>query len=325
MADWSGLHARVHQRLRQSLGLPARSGVLVAVSGGQDSVCLLKLLRDLQPHWHWRLIVAHANHRWRDDADANAEFVAVLCDRWHLPCHIVTATAPPPTEAAARQWRYQQLEQLARADGLSHVVTGHTATDRAETLLYNLVRGSGPDGLQALGWQRPLVSSPEFVGLGTEPGAKPEAKPEAKSEAKSETEPIWLVRPLLDLTRADTAACCRTYGLPIWDDRTNRDVTYARNRLRLEVFPHLRQLNPQVERTLAHTAEVLSAEVEFLEAAAQELYQRAVDAVPHPPEATAAVPALCLARGAAEVCPFGPAAAGYAAANSAGFCAPGYL
>ncbi|MGF1516461.1 MAG: tRNA lysidine(34) synthetase TilS [Nodosilinea sp.] len=244
-APWSSTHAAVHRLLRVRPLLPPGAAVLVAVSGGQDSVCLLKLLVDLQPKWGWRLRVVHCDHRWRPDSGANAEFVRGLCDRYQIPCDIAVAEAVTPTEAAARQWRYQVFEQLATEQHCTQVVTGHTASDRAETLLYNLLRGSGTDGLQALAWQRPLAPA----------------------------SPVTVVRPLLELTRQETADFCRQFELPLWSDATNQDTRYARNRIRLELLPYLREhFNPGVESTLAHTAELLTAEVELLESLAEDLY-----------------------------------------------------
>jgi tRNA(Ile)-lysidine synthase len=157
------------------------------------------------------------------------------------------ADRPLPSEAAARTWRYQILAQVASREGYAAVVTGHTASDRAETLLYNLVRGSGADGLQALTWVRPLTPS------------------------------IRLVRPLLEFTRTETAQICQAAHLPIWSDPTNQDLQYHRNRIRQEVLPYLCQhLNPQAERHLAQTAELLSAEVEYLESLASQLYSQAL-------------------------------------------------
>jgi tRNA(Ile)-lysidine synthase len=243
---WSISHAAVHRLLRRRPLLPAGAAVLVAVSGGQDSLCLLKLLVDLQPKWGWRLHVVHCDHRWRPDSAANAEFVQGLCDRWAIPCHIVVADAPYPTEATARQWRYRVFSELAIAQNCTRVATGHTASDRAETLLYNLLRGSGTDGLQALAWQRPLTSDADLA----------------------------VVRPLLELTRQQTGEFCRQFDLPIWEDATNHDPAYVRNRIRLELLPYLQaHFNPGVETALAHTAEVLTAEVELLELMAEELYR----------------------------------------------------
>ncbi len=242
---WTPLHAAVHQTLRDRDLLLRQQRILIAVSGGQDSLCLARVLLDLQPKWMWDLAIAHCDHCWRSDSAANADFVKALAQTWHLPYFQATAASPPASESAARTWRYQQLTAIAQQHGYGVVVTGHTASDRAETLLFNLVRGSGMDGLQALTWQRPLA-----------PG-------------------VMLVRPLLGLTRQQTGDFCQQQQLPIWEDSTNHDRHYARNRLRLEVLPYLRtQFNPQVDTTLAQTAELLQAEVEFLEQAATDWFQR---------------------------------------------------
>lgn len=211
-------------------------------------MALLRLLLDLQDKWHWRLRVIHCDHGWRADTRANAAFVAETAAAWGLGCEIVRAESPPAGEAAARTWRYGVLAAAARQHHDRYVVTGHTASDRAETLLYNLIRGSGADGLQALTWRRSLAAKPHEQAL-------------------------WLVRPLLGLTRAQTGEFCQTYGMPLWQDATNQDRAYARNRLRLDVLPLLRsQFNPQVDQTLAQTAEILAAEVTYLEQQAQALY-----------------------------------------------------
>lgn len=245
-AAWSSLHARLHQTLRDRSLLPARRLLLVAVSGGQDSLCLIRLLLDLKPHWHWQLGIAHCNHRWRSDSDANAAYVKQLADDWQLDYYGMTAAEPPNSEAAARHWRYTVLGKIAQQQGYGYIVTGHTASDRAETLLYNLMRGSGSDGLQALSWQRELLPD------------------------------RWLVRPLLNFTRAETAQICQTRGLRVWQDSTNDDLKFRRNRIRAELIPYLQtHFNPRVEFTLAQTAELLQADVDYLEAAAAELLHQA--------------------------------------------------
>lgn len=246
-SPWLPLHARLHQTLRaRSLVAPNQS-LLIAVSGGQDSLCLARLLLDLQPKWNWRLGVAHCNHGWRSDSDANAAYVQQLAQTWNLPYYSVAATTHIPSEASARAWRYQSLSEVAQTQGFTHIATGHTATDRAETLLYNLLRGSGIDGLQALTWKREL--SPD----------------------------LWLIRPLLDLTRQETAQFCQANGLEIWEDSTNGDDRYKRNRIRNELFPYLRShFNPQVESALSQTAELLQADVDYLEAMAEALLRQAL-------------------------------------------------
>ena len=246
---WSSLHAEVHQTLRSRSLLPKHESVLIALSGGQDSLCLAQLLIDLRSRWHWHLAIAHCDHRWRTDSQANAEFVATLAQTWNLPFYLKVADSPPQSEAAAREWRYDQLQSI---EGFNAIVTGHTASDRAETLLFNLIRGSGIDGLSSLNWTRSLTPS------------------------------LKLVRPLLELTRSQTAEFCRDRNLQIWEDSTNSDLTYSRNRIRQELLPYLKtHFNPQTEQHLAQTMELLSAEVEYLETAAISLYEKASEALIH--------------------------------------------
>jgi tRNA(Ile)-lysidine synthase len=250
-SGWTLLHAQFHRTLRQRQLLPKRSRSLVAVSGGQDSLCLMRLLLDLQPKWNWELAIGHCNHRWREDSAANAAYVKQLAESWGIPYFGATAVEVPSSEASARQWRYQVLAEVASEHGYHYVVTGHTASDRAETLLYNLLRGSGADGLQALSWQRELVSG------------------------------VMLVRPLLEISRTETGKFCQTANLQIWEDSTNQDWHYARNRIRQELIPYLQtHFNPQVEQTLNQTAELLRAEVEYLEERAIELLHQCYAASP---------------------------------------------
>ncbi|NJR40483.1 MAG: tRNA lysidine(34) synthetase TilS [Leptolyngbyaceae cyanobacterium CSU_1_4] len=220
--------------------------LLVAVSGGQDSLCLMQLLLGLQPKWGWELAIAHCNHRWRADAVENALHVEAMARAWQVPSFCKTAVEIPASEAAARAWRYGALAELAIAEGYGAVVTGHTQSDRAETTLYNLLRGSGADGLRALSWQRELVSG------------------------------IRLVRPLLEMTRRETAEFCQLFDLKVWEDSTNQDLYYARNRIRQELIPYLQtHFNPQVEQALAQTAELLTVDVAYLEQTAADLLQKA--------------------------------------------------
>jgi tRNA(Ile)-lysidine synthase len=259
--NWTLLHARLHQTLRHQQLLARHQRVLIAVSGGQDSVCLTKLLLDLQPKWGWQLAIAHCDHRWPKD-EGLADHVRQLAQHWALPFYLQTATEIDTSEAAARQWRYHYLMEMARSHGYQNVVTGHTKSDRAETLLYNLIRGAGADGLQSLTWKRPLA------------------------------EGIQLVRPLLDVTRSETLQFCQEQHLPVWEDAYNQDLSYARNRIRQEVLPYLqRHFNPQVERALAQTAELLRADVAYLEEAANDLRQQAMVPINQEEQDTAALSA----------------------------------
>lgn len=233
---WTPLHAKIQRTIHRRHLFERDQRLLVAVSGGQDSLCLIKLLLDLQPKWAWNLAIAHCDHCWREDSQANADHVENLARNWHIPFYLETANEPVNSEATARNWRYHALTTIAQTHHYQYIITGHTASDRAETLLYNLIRGTGADGLQALTWQRPL------------------------------TDHIILVRPLLEITRSQTEQFCQDFNLPIWEDSTNQNLQYPRNRIRQELIPYLKvNFHSQVETNLAQTAELLQAEVEYLE------------------------------------------------------------
>ncbi|MCY7408182.1 MAG: tRNA lysidine(34) synthetase TilS [Alkalinema sp. CAN_BIN05] len=247
---WTPFHAQVHQTLRDRKLLPSGAKILIAVSGGQDSLCLAQLLLDLQPLWDWNLSIVHCDHRWRSDSSDNARHVQLMAQTWELPYHEVVAELDVSTEAKARNWRYESFITIANTQNHTHIAVGHTATDRAETLIYNLARGSGAEGMQALGWSR----------------------------LAHENSCIQVIRPLLAVTRTQTGDFCRDRQLPIWHDTTNDDLAYRRNRIRQQIIPLLQDaLNPQADRHLAQTAELLTADVLFLQQQSQILYGQVVE------------------------------------------------
>ena len=247
---WTSFHARLHQTLRDQPLLPKKSRILVAVSGGQDSLCVSRLLLDLQSKWHWSLAIAHCDHNWATDIGI-ADHVEKISKSWSIPFFLKRAENLKETEAAARKWRYQALTEIAQENNFQYIVTGHTKSDRAETFLYNLIRGAGADGLSSLAWQRNLTSD------------------------------IQLIRPILDFTRAETFEFCQKFYLPIWFDVVNENNQYARNRIRGYLIPYLKEnFNPQVENALVKTAELLRADAEYLETTATELLNK----VKHPTE-----------------------------------------
>ena len=248
---WTPLHATLHQTLRDRDLLPKHSRILIALSGGQDSLCLTQLLVDLQPLWGWTLGIVHCDHQWRSDSAENAAHVDRLAQSWELPYYGVVAQTDVSTEAKARTWRYEVFQQIATQKHYDCVVTGHTRSDRAETFLYNLVRGSGTTGLQSLQWRRSMGSPVD--------GA--------------ERADLEVVRPLLEISRAQTHDFCTSRSLPIWEDSTNEDLRYDRNRIRQQVIPLLTEtLNPQAELHLAQTAEILRSEVDYLQQQVDEIY-----------------------------------------------------
>ena len=193
-------------------------------------MALLALLRQLQPQHGWRLQLWHGDHQWRPEAAQQAAELAAWAAAEGLPLQLERWQRPagqPPSEAGARQWRYGRLSARAEALGCRRVVTGHTASDRAETVLLNLARGSHRQGLGSLRRQRPLSAG------------------------------VTLVRPLLEFSRQETAALCQELGLPVWLDSSNADPRYSRNRLRLQVLPVLNDLHPGADQRIARLAEQL--------------------------------------------------------------------
>ncbi len=231
------------------------STVVVGVSGGADSVCLLHALKTLAPDYDLALHVAHLDHQLRgDDARADADFVRDLAQRWDLPYSIdsrdVTAYARDhklSIEEAARQVRYGFLLEVAVANQSETIAVAHHADDQTESVLMHFLRGSGLAGL------RGMLAKTKMLEVGRwklEAGAKD----------------VELIRPLLDVPRADIEAYCAQHALPFRTDATNADTTYFRNRLRHELLPLLDTYNPNLRSILRHTADVVQADYELLEA-----------------------------------------------------------
>ena len=231
--------------------LAAGDRVVVAVSGGPDSVVLLDLLRRLRKDRDIELDVAHLNHRLRgSESDGDAESVGALAARWSLPFHggsedvaALSRREGYSLEEAARIARLGFLESVRQQTGANRIALGHTQSDQAETFLLRLLRGSGRRGLGAI---RPIRDD------------------------------VW-IRPLLATTRGQVEAYVTCRGLQIRHDSSNRDPRFVRNRIRLNLLPLLTDAyNPSIERVLTRTAEVLRDEEELLDSFTQEALREAV-------------------------------------------------
>jgi len=244
------IEARVLRFLREHDVLQPGEGVVVGLSGGPDSTALLLVLARLQEPLRLSLWAAYFDHRLRPPQEV-AEDVAycrTLCRSLDVPLAVgegdVRAHARAhrlSLEEAGRELRYRFLGEEAARHGAQAVAVGHTRTDQAETVLLNLVRGAGLDGLAAM---RPRSPWP----LGEGPA---------------------LARPLLCLGREETEAYCREAGLFPRRDPTNELLQPLRNRLRHQVFPLLRELNPRVEEALARLARAAAQAVGRLEEEAE--------------------------------------------------------
>lgn len=220
--------------------LPRRGEkVLCAVSGGLDSMCLLRMLEAWCEERGGQVVAAHFNHRLRTRADRDEEFVRETCESWGIPLTVGRGDVGEharreglSTEEAARNLRYAFLRRAAAEAGCKRVYTAHHADDNAETILLNLIRGTGLAGLTGMDWERE-----------------------------------GLCRPLLGAARAELEEYAAEWKIPHMEDETNADPeAAARNLLRLQVMPLLKELNPRAVEHICGTARRLRGVDRSLEA-----------------------------------------------------------
>lgn len=247
--------------------LEAGTTVVVGVSGGPDSLCLLHLLNRLGADYDWSLYIAHLNHCLRGaDSDEDMVFVALLAMDWDLPCIIEVANVGAiarqeqlSQEEAARQVRYGFLLSVARQVDATAVAVGHNADDQSETVLMHFLRGAGSAGLRGMS---PCVDLNSFRLTHSSPAPS------------FSTSSVKLVRPLLAVPRTEIQDYCQTHDLSPRLDRSNLDTTHFRNRLRHQLLPLLETYNPNIKMLLRRTATVLAADYELLTAMRDEAWER---------------------------------------------------
>ena len=214
---------RFRRHVRDAEMFAGAAVVIVAVSGGLDSMTLLHLLRfcGILPR-SAELHAAHFDHRIRADSGEDASWVVAVCEDWDVKAHSARAPAPVRTEAEGRELRYRFFEEARLALGVpAAVATAHTADDQAETVLFRIARGSGPAGLAGVLPRR---------GLG-------------------------IVRPLLPFWRSEIRDFAQRRGVPFREDPSNRDLRWTRNRLRRSVLPLLEKAVPGATAALASHAD----------------------------------------------------------------------
>ncbi len=236
--------------LKDECKLDKEQPILVGVSGGPDSLCLLTMLHEAG----WWAVAAHFNHMLRPEADEEAAAVEALATRLRIlfvgeraDVREYAADRKLSIETAARDLRYRFLFAQAHAQYAQAVAVGHTADDQAETVLMHFVRGAGLNGLKGMPYRSFL--------------------PEYDRE-------IPVVRPMLDAWRADTEAWCVSHGLKPHYDRSNESTEFLRNRIRHELIPLLETYNPQFREAAWRASKTLAADHEILLRALQPLWQQ---------------------------------------------------
>ena len=236
--------------------LDPQESVLLAVSGGSDSLCLLDCMQKLG----FSVNIAHLDHQLRQESGEEAAFVSDIAELYSIRCIQgqedvqVVIEEGYSVEEAARLVRYRFLVDVANQLNIKFIATGHTSDDQIETILMHFLRGAGPSGLAGM---RPKTSLEEWREIPNASGLK-------------------LVRPLLNITRAETVAHCREIGLQPVIDSSNMDQTLHRNRIRHHLLPLLETYNPGIRGHVLRMGEIMSSERDYLGDVVQTFWEKIV-------------------------------------------------
>ena len=235
--NWTSWHHLLHKQILGNRTLiPDGANLLIAVSGGQDSMTLLNLINDMKTQHNWFVNVWHGDHQWHEKSETYALDLQSYCNKKNISFFFDRANKKNiSSEEKARDWRYEKL--IERANHLFienqketdiYLLTGHTNTDNAETFLLNLARGSNYAGLSYIDKKRLLENN------------------------------IFLIRPLLIFSREDTKEFCKLQNIPVWEDPTNCDLKIKRNLVRKKIIPILETMYPGCSKRINSFAEKMS-------------------------------------------------------------------
>jgi len=231
----------IKQKVREFLEkhniLNSNSSLLVAFSGGIDSLCLIDVLYDLSKGYKFKLAAAHLNHNWRGEESKREENKArEYCESRNIAFYSETLPENlPHTELEARNQRYEFFKRAAKNFNSTAILTGHTLTDQAETVLYRIIKGSGTIGLKGI--------------------------PEVRYQEDS----VPIYRPILEISREQTIEYCKENNLNPNFDSSNLDETFLRNKIRLSLMPELKNYNKDIEDALLRLSKISTDSEELVE------------------------------------------------------------
>lgn len=213
--------------------------IVIGVSGGPDSICLLHILNELKDELNFKIYVAHINHMIRKEADEETEYVKSFCEKLGVECFIrkidvikIAKELKKGTEEIGRKIRYEFFEEVLQKTNSNKIATAHNSNDKVETILMNMLRGSGISGLKGI---------------------------EANRDNK-------YIRPLIETERNEIEEYCKTNNLNPKIDKSNLDNIYTRNKVRNVVIPYIKkEFNPNIIKTINRLSEVATEENEYLE------------------------------------------------------------
>nr|YP_009296870.1 tRNA(Ile)-lysidine synthase [Bangiopsis subsimplex]AOM66213.1 tRNA(Ile)-lysidine synthase [Bangiopsis subsimplex]ARO90426.1 tRNA(Ile)-lysidine synthase [Bangiopsis subsimplex] len=221
--------------------------ILLAISGGKDSLALLRLMKDYQKIYKWKLGIIHCDHRWRTDSITNMQLIYQYAKELNIDFYLVVNYKFLFTESTVRRWRYISFFNIAIKYNFNLLMTAHTATDEIETFCHNLFRGTSINKLIAL------------------------------KNLKNIAPNLFLCRPLNFLFSNDIYWFCRHFYLPVWSDSTNFQHFIKRNRIRGELIPYLKQyFNPGVEKKIHLFLYSISLQNSYLQIQYQYVYKNLI-------------------------------------------------
>ena len=221
--------------------------IVIGVSGGPDSICLLHVLYGLKEKLGIEIVVAHVNHMLREVADLETEYVQKFCKKLGIQCYVkkadilkISKTQKKGTEEVGRQVRYDFFDEVAKKTNSNKIATAHNSNDRAETVILNILRGSGLSGLKGI-------------------------------------EPIRdnkYIRPLINTDRQDIENYCNDNKLEPKYDKTNNENIYTRNKVRNTVIPYIKkEFNPNIIKTINRLSSLATEENEYLQAITKQEFE----------------------------------------------------
>jgi len=226
--------------------LNSNSSLLVAFSGGVDSLCLLDVLYDLSKDYNFKLAAAHLNHNWRaEESKREEEKAREYCHSKNIAFYSETLSENlPHTELEARNQRYEFFKRAAKKLNSTAILTGHTLTDQSETVLYRIIKGTGIKGLKGI--------------------------PEVRYQKDS----VPVYRPMLEITREQTTEYCRENNLIPNIDSSNLNETFLRNKIRLSLMPELKKYNKDIEEALFRLSKISAESEELIEEYTSQIKKR---------------------------------------------------
>lgn len=242
------MYKKVMSYIKDNNLIKSGDKVLVALSGGPDSVCLLNILYNLKAELNIEIGAAHLNHLLRDkDAFEDEEYVKTLCKSLDIPCFVkrvdinkYSKDKKMSSEMAGRDARYNFFDDIVKDEGYTKIATAHNANDQAETILFRLMRGSGIEGLCGIKVRRDKI-----------------------------------IRPILCLSRKEVEEYIEINNLKPRIDKTNFEKIYNRNKIRLDMIPYIKEnFNEDIIQTLNRMSVLLQKDNEFIENSARSFYEK---------------------------------------------------